>query len=417
MKYLPTIFKYFIFALAAVAFSVFLNSCKDEPKRSPVPVEVRQTTLVYAVNFNNLSNDLVQNQRQMLEAFKNNEASDAALLLYRTDNNGECGLYQAVITWEDGVGKSADWELIKKYDRNIPSTDPSRIKEVIEDALEINDTQDNNLFFWGHGTAWSPENSDHILNSSKKIASKEIDSPESYGFGGESPGSNIYETPYDYVNINELASAIPDDTFDLIWFDCCYMSNIETAYQLRNKCKKYVAYPTEIAGEGLPYNQILPFIFKPEKDLESAASALFKHYDRQNVCVTVAVWDISAIEDVASKARGIFASGSALPRLSDLYNYSRHDPYYDFGQYMRNYAMANGASDLIPDFENAMRRMIVKAFASERDFKRQPIPVENFSGVSVHYFTDGTTSDDDYYRSLDWYKATRTNAPGSASSK
>ncbi len=412
MKYLSIISKYLIIVLTALAFSVYLYSCKDDPEEPPMPEAIRQTTLIYAVNHNNLSSDLAQNQRQMLEAFKKSDSSGAAILLYRTDTNDECGLYQAVLTWEEGVGRSADWELIKKYDRNIPSTDPSRIRKVIEDALEMYDTQDNNLFFWGHGTAWTPENSGHILKSRQNIAPTEKDAPEAYGFGGENMSNGT-----DWTNIDELASAVPDGKFDLIWFDCCYMSSIETAYQFRNKCNKYVAYPTEIAGEGLPYNQILPFIFKSEKDLESAALALYKHYDRQNTCVTVAVWDMSAIEDVASCARDIFASGSALPSKSDLYNYSRHDPYYDFGQYMRNYASANGASDLIPGFENALRRLIIRAYASERDFKRQPIPVENFSGVNVHYFTEDNTSDDEYYRSLDWYKATRMNDHVSTSSR
>lgn len=254
MKYLSIISKYLIIVLTALAFSVYLYSCKGDPEEPPMPEAIRQTTLIYAVNHNNLSSDLAQNQHQMLEAFKKSDSSGAAILLYRTDTNDECGLYQAVLTWEEGVGRSADWELIKKYDRNIPSTDPSRIRKVIEDALEMYDTQDNNLFFWGHGTAWTPENSGHILKSRQNIAPTEKDAPEAYGFGGENMSNGT-----DWTNIDELASAVPDGKFDLIWFDCCYMSSIETAYQFRNKCNKYVAYPTEIAGEGLPYNQILPF--------------------------------------------------------------------------------------------------------------------------------------------------------------
>lgn len=69
-----------------------------------------------------------------------------------------------------------------------------------------------------------------------------------------------------------LADAIPDGVFDFIWFDACYMSGIETAYELRDKCDTFVAYPTEVYTPGMPYNLTIPYILKETPDLKSAAS-------------------------------------------------------------------------------------------------------------------------------------------------
>ena len=50
--------------------------------------------------------------------------------------------------------------------------------------------------------------------------------PEVYAFGGEYvEEDNVRNTVY--IDLDQLADAIPDGKFDMIWFDCCYMSCIE----------------------------------------------------------------------------------------------------------------------------------------------------------------------------------------------
>lgn len=383
---------------------LFITSCSDSniPDNPPSPgrtdTEVKQVTLVYAVNRNNLWADLTLNMRQMLEGLRNLPEGEYEILLFKTDlENSEesAGLYKAV------SGSKPEFTLLKKYDRDVLSTDPKRLKDVIEDALQEKGTI-YNLFFWGHGMAWTPYFSDHDATRGA-ISADDMDSaelPEMFAFGGD--------RNKDWMDITEIKEAIPDHVFETIWFDCCYMSNIETIYELRNKSKKVVAYPTEIAGNGLPYHLVLPHLLSEPQNLKAGAEALYNYYISLKIAVTVAVMDISKIEAVAQACKNIFNSGNNRPRSYGLLNYSRSyaNPYYDFGQFVKEYAQANDAEDLLPAFNDALDEFITYKLASEKDFNGREIAKENYSGMSTHLYENSSSSKEIYYRELDWYKST-----------
>lgn len=397
---------------------LFFSGC-GESKDSPTPDsepqqgnttgsstrESKQVTLVYAVNRNNLSSALDLNMRQMLEALQGMAEGENTMLVFKTfmketseDIKVEmAGLYKAV------SGPKAEFILQKEYSRDILSTDPIRMKEVIEDALKEKG-EIYNLFFWGHGMAWTPYFSDHKATRGITIIENE-DMPEVSAFGGDNNNK-------DWADIDEIKSAIPDGKFETIWFDCCYMSNIETIYELRNKCKWMVAYPTEIAAAGLPYHEVLPYVLSYPQDLKGGAEALYNYYNATRTAVTAAVMDMSKIGGVADACKAVYKSGEERPKSYGLQNYSRSssNPYYDLGQYVREYAEANDAEVLITSFSVAMNKFVVYAVASEKDFNYKPIVESNYCGVSTHLFNDTSTEKDQYYRELDWYKATYAGA-------
>ena len=184
------------------------------------------------------------------------------------------------------------------------------------------------------------------------------------------------------------------------------------AYQLRNKCETFVSYPTEIMAEGLPYDKVIPKIIGSSPDRIGAARALYEYYVGKSTpeAVSVAVMDMSQIEDVAAAARDIFMSGENRPSEVGLQNYSRlrSTPYYDFGQYLREYANSSGSSDLMKEkLKSALDKFVVFSAASEKDFNYpvgKPINKDNFSGLSIHNFLNLSSARDDYYRKLDWYQ-------------
>lgn len=389
---------------------LFLSGCvesKEPPTPAPEPTptpsysESKQVTLVYAVNRNNLSSALDVNMRQMTDALQGMEAGENTILVFKTfmketeDNTKVemAGLYKAV------SGPDAEFVLQKEYSRDLLSTDPVRMKEVIEDALEEKG-EIYNLFFWGHGMAWTPYFSSHENTRGVTIIENE-NIPEVSAFGGDNNNK-------DWADIDEIKSAVPDGKFETIWFDCCYMSNIETVYELRDKCNWMVAYPTEIAAAGLPYHEVLPYVLTYPQNLKGGAEALYNYYNANRTAVTVAVMDMSKIEDVAKACKAVYNSGEERPKSYGLQNYSRSssNPYYDLGQYVREYAEANNAETLITDFVQAMDKFVVYAIASERDFNYKPIVASNYCGVSTHLFTGSSTEKENYYRNLDWYSAT-----------
>lgn len=405
-----------IYIAALMVVSVLLTGCDPEEPRGPE--EVKQMTLIYAINNNNLSADLVANESQMLEAMGNVDPDVYKLLVYKYTDDGP-GLYEV----SNDKGRRTFF-LIRRYDKSELSIDPKRVSDVLSDALEEYPGVESNLFFWGHGNGWVNPNKysntvvSNLVKADGNGVQLSVEMPELYGFGGEYVDETKRKT--DYVDLDLLAGAIPEGMFDMIWFDCCYMSSIEVAYQFRNKCNTFVAYPTEIMAEGLPYNLVIPKIVGIAPDRRAAAKALYDYYTGKASPdpVTVAVMDMGKIEDVAAAAGEIFGLGSARPSVTNMQNYSRFysTPYYDFSQYLREYAEANVSvageekvEALVKALNDALSEFVVYSAASDEDFNypyAKPILKENFSGISIHPYMGVNSAREDFYRKLDWYTAT-----------
>lgn len=388
--------------------ALMLSGCRKEEPSIAAP---EQMVLIYAINHNNLSGDLVQNERQILSAMQNLNTDKYKVLVYKyTSRNSNPALFE--VTKNNG---EAVFTQVKEYDKSILSVNPERINDVIEDAIALYPNLKKDIFFWGHGNGW--------VNPNKYSASKEATSVDKenklvapQSFGGEYVDDN--STTTEYVDIDEMANAIPDNVFEAIWFDCCYMSSIEVAYQLRNKCNTYVAYPTEIMADGLPYSRVLPYVIE-SRDFKSAARELYLYYnDRSNpLPVTVAVMRMDKIEGLAEVSRRIFALGDVRPSTTGMQNYSRFSnaPYWDFGQYMREYIVANTSegdalrTELKSELQSAIDDFVIYSAASDHDFNyyAKPILKENFSGLSAHNYVGGNSERETFYRKLDWFSATR----------
>lgn len=367
------------------ALVLLLSSCdKDSDPKVPENSGVVQSTLLYAVNYNNLSGDLVSNKNQIIEALKKLPEGKYEYLVYQTIDQKSAGLFRAV------SGENANFEQVVTYDRETLSTDPKRLAQVIADSRAFSEVEERDLFFWGHGWSWTP--------TANRERTFDLKNPKYYG------GDNFSS---DWMDIDEMALAVPEGVYDLIWFDCCYMGNIETIYQLRKKANYIVAYPTEIWSFGLPYHLVVPNLLSDNRDIVKAAEALYNYYD--GYAVTVSVMDMSKIDELASSCKAIYASTTVRPQDYTLLNYSRHAPkYYDLRQYARECASLSGHSELIPALDKAMSNFMVYTAASERDFSNRIIPKENYSGVSTHYFINDPTDqsfESTFYRSLDWFKA------------
>lgn len=374
-----------------------LFSCSNNDEPSPTvdkdAEKVSRTILIYAINNSSLATDFSEDSREILKGVKDADRSDARVLLYRHDNETTCGLYRV----DMDKNNETYFQLIKSYERKQTSTSPERINEVIMDALALYPNSKYDMIFWGHGTSWVPSFTGHDIAT---------DGPQK-SYGGEYDGgkdSKGYPTT-NYTDIDELADAIPDHRLQTIWFDCCYMGGIEVIYQLRNKCDNLVAYPTEIYTPGMAYNLSLPYLMSPEHDLVAAAKTVADYYN--NTCYTVSVIDMSKLESVADVAARVFKAGDVRPDNNTLLKYSRYNvsvPLYDLRQYLREIANLNGNAQLADEVSDRVDNMVIYHAESPNNFDKKYWDVTNISGISISPFPCGTTSEDDYYRTLDWYK-------------
>lgn len=382
-----------IIYLFSALFMLSLFSCSNNDEPSPAEDKdadkVTRTILIYAINNSSLSTDFSEDSREILKGVKDADRSDARVLLYRYDNETTCGLYRV----DTDKNNETYFQLIKSYERKQTSTSPERIKEVIMDALALYPNSKYDMIFWGHGSSWAPKFTGHDLAS---------DGPQK-AYGGEYNGGK--NASVNYTEIDELADAIPDHRFQTIWFDCCYMGGIEVIYQLRNKCDFYVAYPTEIYTPGMPYDKSLPYLMSPEHDLVAAARTIAEFYS--GTCYTVAVLDMSKLEPVADVAARVFKAGDVRPDNNTLLKYSRYNvsvPLYDLRQYLREIANLNGNAQLADEVSDRVDNMVIYHAESPNNFDKKSWDVTNISGISISPFPCGTTSEDNYYRTLDWYK-------------
>lgn len=381
-------------ALTAATLATFtLASCGDD---SPIVKEdIKSTVLVYAVASNNLYSNLIEDKEEMIMAASQMNMEGLRLLVYQVTPYDDAALLE-LKPMGDG---SYDFETVKEYDKNVYSTDPKRISEVINDVKTGYNSNLYGLVLWSHGTGLDPFNSTRSAEDGSH--------PMLHSFGSDK-NPNIDSKYSDQINIDELADAIPDNLFNFIWFDACYMSGIETIYELRDKCKYFVGYPTEVYTPGMPYNLTLPYFLAESPNLVKGAESFFNYYANYSSSsmrvATVCVVDMHKLEAVADYCKMAYADTPA-PVTSGLLKYTRGSigPFYDFGQYTKVMSSNNKANPDVTVFEEALQDMILYSAATDKDFNYNSIDPEKFCGISCHVFTDDGSSKANFYKTLDWY--------------
>lgn len=359
----------------------FTACSDDEPLK---PSEPQSLILIYAVAANNLYPDFRDDCEEILEGARTLDMINNKVLVYSVNPYNECVLQEVVKS-----GNTCSFQTVKTFSRLPLSVDPERIAEVMG-YVNQNYSQfpHKGLVLWSHATGWLPWFGEFP------------DQRRSYG-------SDTYNGEKYQCNITDLADAIPENVFDFIWFDCCYMANIETVYQLREKADYIIGYVTEIYSLGMPYHLTLPYFIGSQPNLERAAETLFRYYDDANMAVTVSIMKTDALENLAEKSSVIFKKGAQPSYLSSIQNYSRFSgsPFYDMGQLLRSYL--NLTEDEISDFDQAMGEAVIFKRASAFDFNHKPISQGNYSGLSIHNYLDNHTANSVFYASLDWFVDTR----------
>lgn len=367
----------------------------------------RRTVLVYAIGSNNLAADLVDDKAEMLQGMRDVDIAKNNWLVYNVVSANEIQLLKVS---RDEKSGDTFFDTVKEYDNSILSTDPKRMREVIRYAYDTFPAESYGLVFWAHGSAWSWGNSNHVEDDEETeepspgtTGIKEVfAAPAFYAYGGDQTTGVT-----DWTNLDELASSIPDGKLDFIWFDNCYMSSIEVMYQIRDKARWFIGYPTEILAPGAPYDVTIPLLMSETPDYVEAAKACFEWYNKDNYAVTMCVADLSKIEEVAQQC-GLAQTAFTPVSVTGLMKYSRGSlgPYYDLGQYMRRVAENEGSLFDEAAFQKALDELVVYKAHSLRNFSGQLIDDANYSGINVHSYGVSARENDEYYRTLDWYKRT-----------
>lgn len=399
------IFKYFAYSVAAFSLSSGIISCSDNEPDYPYPYvnkgrTAKSTVLIYAVATNSLEWNLVQDKNEMIQAASQIDLEENNVLLFQTvytylpDNTKSSAV---TLNRLMKVGNGYEWMEVREFDREeMASLDPRRISEVVDFVEYFYPAQNYGMVFWSHSTASQP-----FTRSGETV-----EMPMQYSFGQD---KTTLFPEYEQINIDELANALPDGFLDYIWFDSCYMSNIETIYQFRNKCKTFVGYPTEVLDKGLPYDLVLPYMVGEKPDLVGAAKLFYYNYS--DTFGTIAVTDMSKIEVLADFCKENFIKGKNVSS-SHLVKYSRSStgPFYDLEDYIKEIT----ATEKIPlsreEIKNVFNIFIEYKATTSGGYLGLSINPETYSGISTHNYSfkeegdEYDSSNEKFYKSLDWYK-------------
>ena len=384
--------KYFnksIYLFSVLGFSFLGWSCRDKGVNPP-DENKDSTILVYAVATNSLSSNLVSDKNEMVQAASEIDLNKNNILVFETKydtqdrSKSKISLLKLVKN-NEGFG----WETVKDFSDGIDPLNPSRISEVINYVSDNLKATSNGLIFWSHSTGSQPY-----------LYTRTSDESLSYSFGQDLNAS----TANVQINVDQLADAVPDNFFDFIWFDSCYMSNIETIYEFRNKCSTFVGYPTEVLEYGLPYNIVLPYMVGTNPDLIYAAELFYRYYE--NRIATIAVVDMNKIYDFSEECHNIL-KGNYNVSTYGFMKYTRYTtgPFYELGDYVK--AVASEADLELSDsqWNNILDQFILYKAATASDFSYSPIYADRYSGISAHVYSfDNDDESERYYKSLDWYK-------------
>ena len=372
-----------ILLLLALVVCCLLVACSgDEPVVPSAPA--KRTLLVYMIATNSLGSNQrdLQDLEEMDLAVLQGALNGCRLLVYRVGlDDAAPSLFEIKL---DKRGDVVHQELIKYDTTRCASVTVQRFAQVIADAKREAPASDYGLVLWSHGTGWAPSLTTHA-NAPRRV------------FGQDNGAT---------MPIDQLAQAIPSGTFSWIYADVCYMGAVEVAYQLRDKCRYFVGYPTEIPGRGMPYDITLPLLCADQAKLAEACRATYDYYNTEtgvNRTFTGVVVNCTALPALADICRRIHANDVPEPSLSGVqyYNINGYHFFYDFLQYNLLCADATQAAELQAIYDQA----VIYRVATPTVFSRILIDPEHFSGLSTYVLGTSPGVNEEYYHTLDWYSA------------
>ena len=252
------------------------NDMEDLGKESKA---YKKTVLLYMAAQNSLGyGDFSNYYADSMEIIKGCQFLDESnCLIAFVDNGNTPCLYQFT--------KNHPPQLIKAWDKDIFSTSPETLKEILKLTRTNFPSEEYALVLWSHADGWlPPTNNDYDIKSS----------PKSFGIDVGEDGYMNTDRTKDYnfgsqMDINDMASAIHESGTSLkyIFFDACLMQSIEVCYALRNTADYIIASPIAIAANGANYtNQIRKGLFS-----SNVCDIIHTYYE--DVTDPMQAWDYS----------------------------------------------------------------------------------------------------------------------------
>ena len=356
-----------------------LAGCKHDEDESPS--RFNRTVLVYVSGENTLSPFIGNELREMLQGSKG--IGNNALVVYVDDANSSHLPY--VMRLKEGA--VADSVVFEKDEL---SSNPDVMGRVLRYTSEHYPATDYGLVLWGHGTGWMLEDSMAWARTPRK------------GYGIDN-GSNALSDNGKWLNMNSLGRVLSlwGQPLRFVMADCCQFQCIESAYELRNATDYIIGAPSEIPGEGAPYNTMIPQLFSTASDFYKGIVDAYYAQVISGYRVPLSVIKTSMMGQLARQTaltlKTFALPATECPDLHGLIYYKGTtrdrslDVMYDMNDFMLHYApeAAYGAWKQVFDSTVVYRKMAspwmsyAGRAAIQVDFSSFEMTEKRFGGVSM----------------------------------
>ena len=229
------------------------------------------------------------------------------------------------------------------------------------------------------------------------------------------PGAEAFgQDGNNWMEIDDLAKGLPDDVFNFILFDACYMASIECAYELRDKAEYILASPTETLADGWPYKEMMPQLFATDLQLEKVGETFYNYYLNDSYpYATVSLTKTSELDNLKSVTHDILADKTEsdiysldLKEMQRLeYLYRSPGMLYDFNDYIKQLATAEQYDRFISCLDKAV---VYKAHTPKSYYAAigNALPINSYCGLTVFVPQESLPKMLEWYQQrVSWYQA------------
>ena len=194
------------------------------------------------------------------------------------------------------------------------------------------------------------------------------------------------------MDISTLAEGIRESGLKMqyILFDACYMSNIETAYELKDVTNYMIASGSEIMAAGLPYRSMWSYLNSPTPNYSGIVSTSVNFYKNNSSApfCNLAAIDCRQVEKLASVMKDINAEYqlSASVSLDSIQHLDGFRPnlFYDLETYVDS---LRPSGYLLDQFKSQLKLTIKASEHTDEAYtciySSDSFKIKNYCGITI----------------------------------
>lgn len=200
--------------------------------------------------------------------------------------------------------------VLRKY-REENSADAEVFASALREIRELSPASAYGLILFSHATGWLPTGA--------------YSNPQQYQPPQDETSRSVILDGNSEMEIAAFATAIPDEMFDFIIFEACYMAGVDVAWELKDKTRYLVASSAELVSPGFSgcYDKALPHLYKEQADLAGFCTAIETDYATRRgdyASLTLSLIDTQGLENLALVIREL-----GLPVANGIENIQAFD--------------------------------------------------------------------------------------------